>query len=293
MTRQLAKKLGIAVVLALGVLQLQAFSPLRAHGDGNPSPPDEEGGLELPMGTRPRRQGPPFAITQGSLNQAVGFYSHGSLVNASAFPLGGDGFLKILRPRNRKYGTFDIRAVVEIAAAMLRHDFPGGERIQIGDVAQKLGGSIGHISHENGLDADIVYLRENHEEQAPNYIAPTPTGFGELFVTDTGASISPNFDVERNWEFVKDLHSTGRIVRIFMDSVIKVTLCQYARRIGEYDTETDVLRRIRPLSNHRDHMHVRITCPDNSPDCQAQEDPPLGSGCDEVLATPPDRFAAD
>jgi penicillin-insensitive murein endopeptidase len=198
------------------------------------------------------------------------------------FALDGDGFTKIFRPRDRGYATFDMTAVVGIAASQLHHDYPGGEHVQIGDVCAKFGGQLAHHqSHQNGLDADIAYMRVNHWEQDPQHI----NGFEELFVKD--GKISPNFDEERVWDFIKAIHGTGRLVRIFMDPVIKATLCEYAQKIGEYDSQADVLRRIRPLALHQDHMHVRLTCPQKSPQCQAQQDPPAGQGCADVMPKPP------
>lgn len=249
------------------------------------SPFDEEAGLELPMDQQPNQSvqpgQQPFDITQGQVDQAHGFYSHGTLVNASKFDLEGDGFMKIFVPRDRGYATYDMTQVVGIAASQLSHDYPDGERIQIGDVCAEHGGQLAHhASHQNGLDADIAYMRVNHREQDPQVI----TGFDELFVKN--GKITENFDQERVWDFVKALHGTGRLVRIFMDPVIKATLCAYADSIGETEAQTDVLRRIRPLALHQDHMHVRITCPLNSPACVKQVDPPAGTGCADVMPHP-------
>jgi penicillin-insensitive murein endopeptidase len=219
----------------------------------------------------------PVDATQGTVDQAHGFYSKGSLANASQFPLENEDLMKIMRPRDRGYATFDMTAVVGFAAGELHKAYPDGERIQIGDVCAVHGGQLAqHASHQNGLDADIVYPRVNHREQDP----AISTGFDELFVKD--GQISPNFDQERVWFFIKSLVSTGRVVRMFMDPVIKATLCQYAQSIGEYDSGTEILRRMRPLVDHQNHVHVRITCPKESPQCLAQVPVPPGSGCDEV-----------
>lgn len=255
------------------------------------SPFDEDTGLELPLERQNSSQAPRFDegtrfdATQGQVDQAHGFYSHGTLANASVFALEGEGFVKIFRPRDRGYATYDLTAVVETAAARLHHDYPGGERIQIGDVCARYGGKLSrHASHQNGLDADIAYLRVNHREQSPD--DPAVNGFDELFVKN--GKISANFDEQRVWEFVKALHGTGRVLRIFMDPVIKGALCGYSAKIGETDQYADVLRHIRPLANHKDHMHVRITCPAKSPDCQKQADPPAGAGCTALELSSPD-----
>ena len=246
----------------------------------------EEGGLESSLDQTPPNSSnylseDPFDITQGSVDQAQGFYSHGTLMNASEFDLEGDGFIKIFRPRMRGFATYDMTEVVAIAASQLAQDYRNGERIQIGDVCAEHGGQLAeHISHQNGLDADIAYLRMNHHEQDPDVI----TGFEEIFVQN--GKITANYDLERNWTFVKNIYATGRLVRIFMDPVIKAAICEYTQQIGENESGAEVLRRIRPLANHQDHMHIRITCPQKSPNCVAQALPPEGTGCDEVMPQP-------
>ncbi|MBK9037710.1 MAG: penicillin-insensitive murein endopeptidase [Bdellovibrionales bacterium] len=40
-----------------------------------------------------------------------------------------------------------------------------------------------------------------------------------------------------------------------------------------------VLGSLRPLKNHHDHFHLRLTCPPTSPRCIEQEPPPVGTGC--------------
>ena len=220
-----------------------------------------------------------FDVPTASVEQARGFYSKGSLVNASVVPLEGAGFIKIMRPRDRGYATFDWVQVIERATKALHEEYADGEPLQIGDVAGRNGGQLAqHASHQNGLDGDVVYFRNNHHQQDPE----DASGFKEIFVVD-GKTISPNFDAKRNWRFINHLTDTNRLVRIFMDPVIKRELCDYSKKIGEYDANgIEVLRHVRPYVNHRDHMHVRITCPAASTKCVAQTPVPAGSGCAEV-----------
>ncbi len=209
------------------------------------------------------------------IEQAIGFYNNGALVHASelANPE-GNGWLKIVRGRGRRYGSTELLDLLTGAAAEIHANFPAGERLQIADIAQEQGGRIsGHDSHQNGLDADIIYFRMNHQEQDPS----DDSGLHEIFVAK--GKVTPNFDLERNWRLVQKLAASNQVNRIFMDPVIKLALCDYAKSIHEFSEDSDALRRIRPLVNHQNHMHVRINCPANSPKCTVQEDPPLGSGC--------------
>lgn len=214
--------------------------------------------------------------------QAIGFYSKGSLVNADTFPPAGPGLLKIMVPRNRAWATRDLVQILSAEAQESVRKYPGTERLQIGDVANRNGGSIGsHESHQNGLDADVVYYRENRVEQDPAHNA----GFEENFVAQ--GRVTANFDLERNWDFMSRLVATGRINRIFVDTAIKRALCEYAQRLpepaGALTVET--LRRLRPWPLHHDHMHVRILCPvKGSPRCIAQDEPPPGTSCADLPA---------
>ncbi len=217
-------------------------------------------------------QGSVTQPTQGRIEQAIGFYANGSLINASALPDQGDGFVKLFRSRNRPWGTDDILSLFQWTAAEMQKRFPGGERLQVGDIANKKGGSTGgHDSHQNGLDMDIVYFRVNHKE-----ILDTST-FAESFVSH--GKVTANFDTARNWETLKLLVSSKWVNRVFMDQAIKKEFCRYAKSIGESLRETETLRRMRPWPNHDDHFHLRIKCPPKSPRCKTQDEPPTGSGC--------------
>jgi len=206
--------------------------------------------------------------------QAVGFYAQGSLINDTEFPSEGNGFIKVFRARNRHFITRHLLAVISFASREVAKTFPGGERLQIGDIAKRSGGKLSlHASHQNGLDADIAYYRLNKREMDPEGFG----GFDEVFVRN--GKVTANFDLERNYEVMKYFVSTGRVNRIFVDVAIKTKFCELSKghELSELDRET--IRRMRPLENHKDHMHLRIKCPLTSPDCQTQVEPPEGMGC--------------
>jgi penicillin-insensitive murein endopeptidase len=183
--------------------------------------------------------------------------------------------VKLFPTRNRGHGSTGLVALLESVAAEMRLRHADGERLQIGDLGAERGGRITrHGSHQNGLDADLAYFRVSHTEQD----LADESGFAATYV-DAQGRVKPDFDVARNWELVKLLRASGRLNRVFMDQAIKETLCAHARAVGEYTTETETLRRLRPLEGHADHLHVRLTCPSTSSECRAQEEPPAGSGC--------------
>jgi penicillin-insensitive murein DD-endopeptidase len=66
-----------------------------------------------------------------------------------------------------------------------------------------------------------------------------------------------------------------RVDRIFVNPVIKAELCRADKR-------PRWLRKVRPWWLHHEHFHVRLACPDDSPECEAQKPIPDGDGCDDV-----------
>ena len=74
----------------------------------------------------------------------------------------------------RRWGTDRlVRTLLDVA-----HEFgathPDAPRVLIGDLSRPHGGDfgvrfgpIGHASHQNGLDADVYYPREDERERAP------------------------------------------------------------------------------------------------------------------------------
>lgn len=228
----------------------------------------------------PARPGSPSLLTvnddpyQGAREQVKGFYSNGRLVNADVLPAEGLGFVKIHRPRNRGYGAFDLVQVLVDASARMQQTFPSVDRIMIGDMSAEHGDNLsGHASHQNGLDADVAFIRADRTEQDPEDTG----GFREDFVNK--GKLTENFDLPRNWHYAKVLIQTGRVQRLFVNAVVKKGLCSFVSLIGERESQRETLRRLRTIAGHEDHFHVRITCPASSPDCKAQEDVPEDLGC--------------
>lgn len=208
-------------------------------------------------------------------SEAVGYYSNGSIIDAVRLPDSGPGFMKLFLKRDRAWGTQEMIDMLVKSSAAMNKNFPGMDRLQVGDVSKKEGGEVSdlHSSHQNGLDADLTYYRVNRIEQRLTHIA----GFSENMVINN--RISKNFDTARNWEFIKKLHEAGDVQRIFVDPLIKKEICRFARMKKELVRFDEALKSLRPYANHADHMHVRIRCPKNARDCVTQEDPPAGTGC--------------
>lgn len=254
-------------LLFLGLLTLSSCAPENKK--------DEMVGEKKPKEENPVPNFSPDDPSQGALEQALGFYSKGSLKNATNLPMDGAGYTKIFRPRQRWFATEDMVYFISTISKELKTDFPNQrDLIQIGDMSAARGGYINlHSSHQNGLDVDIAFLRRNETMQDVN----DTSGFRESFVA--GGKLTNNFDLDRNWALAKHMVAQGRAQRIFVNEVVKKAFCQLAKKRGELNSQKETLRRLRPYAGHEDHFHVRITCPQNSPKCEAQVEVPEGSGC--------------
>lgn len=209
-------------------------------------------------------------------SEAIGYYSSGSLSNAVSIDEYRDSktLVKLFRNRGQLYGVQELAEALDSLSHYMRSLFPTIEVLQIGDMAAKSGGKIPrHKSHQNGLDADIVYYRVNEKAQSP-----TKTEWGEYFVVSK--KLVSNFHARRNWEAFKYLVNHFEVNRILVDGAVKRRMCSLAKSLGESTSHREVLRRLRIENTvHRTHYHLRLKCPQGSPNCRAQSEPPNGSGC--------------
>jgi penicillin-insensitive murein endopeptidase len=208
-------------------------------------------------------------------SEPVGTNDKGSLINGIAFPEAGEGFIGMYRDTNHFWGTSQIINMIETSAEVMEQKYPGRDRLQVEDIGLQAGGQIdGHGSHQNGLDADIGYYKMDGIEHDP--ILKNQKYADPMVVN---GKVIANFDVERNWEFVKTLHRNGDVQKIFMDILLKQALCIHAKKIGDYKKYPQVLRSLRHVEGHKDHLHVRIRCPKDAKKCVNQDEPPKDIGC--------------
>ncbi|EQC47993.1 penicillin-insensitive murein endopeptidase [Bacteriovorax sp. Seq25_V] len=210
--------------------------------------------------------------------EAVGFYSKGSLKDSLSIIDRNINVVKLYKSRGKQYATEEMLNLIEGLANFSRENFPSAESIQVGDLAAVNGGrATRHTSHQNGLDADIVYYRVNEKAQDVN----NPE-WAEYFVS--GSKVTKNFHVQRNYTALKYLVENYDVRRIFVDTAIKREFCKLASNSGQLKDPGTVefLRRLRPAKLHQTHFHVRLGCPEGSKKCESQAEPPKGAGCDSI-----------
>lgn len=207
-------------------------------------------------------------------SKVIGYYTNGCLAGAQSLALKGEGF-RVLRPhRNRYWGHRDMIAFVKRLAQFSQATF--GRPLLVADIAQPRGGPItGHASHEIGLDADIRLLLLKPEEISSAYIAK---GTNISMVAKGKDEIDRSRWSSRQVRLIRRASLDPAVDRIFVNPVIKRELCRIA------GTDRRWLAKVVPWWGHDAHMHVRLHCPADSPNCRPQKPIDLADdGCGKPL----------
>lgn len=207
--------------------------------------------------------------------RAIGFYSKGCLAGAVALPVDGENWQAMRLSRNRNWGHPELIAVLERLAAKVPK-VAGWHGILVGDLAQPRGGPMltGHASHQLGLDADVWLTpmpdrrlsREEREKMSAS-----------MMVRKDRLDIDPEHWTPGHMHVIKAAAEDPKVERVLVNAAIKKALCREAGK------DRDWLAKVRPYWGHDYHMHIRISCPDGSPDCKPQNPVPGGDGCGDEL----------
>jgi penicillin-insensitive murein endopeptidase len=221
-------------------------------------------------------------------SRSIGFYARGCLAGATALPINGETWQVMRLSRNRNWGHPELIGFLERLANIVPK-IAGWPGLLVGDMSQPRGGPMltGHASHQVGLDADI-WLTPMPKRQLSRAERE------EMYATDVLASSKRDVDPEiwtpGHGAVIKQAANDPQSERIFVNAAIKKALCR------EAGSDRGWLTKVRPMWGHNYHFHVRISCPEDSPGCQAQDPVPGGDGCgheldwwfrDAVLNPPP------
>jgi murein endopeptidase len=215
---------GVATALAAG--EEPAAVPPPATGP-TPSPP------ATPIGLPPA---PPFERIRWRRARALGAPWRGRLLNGVQLPPEGRDFFTwdpVLRATpNRPWRRWGTDRLVRLVLRILRRfraDWPDAPRIGVGDLSRPRGGdfgprfgSIGHASHQNGLDVDVYYPRLDGREKRAERVS--------------------DIDLELAQDLVDRFVAAG---------------AQYVF-VGPATGLVGPLGRVQKLRNHDDHLHMRI-----------------------------------
>jgi penicillin-insensitive murein DD-endopeptidase len=196
--------------------------------------------------------------------RAIGYYANGCIRGAVPLALEGLGW-RVLRPhRNRYWGHPQLIATVRELARRVRT--ATGKVLLIADLAQPRGGPA--------TGADIRF------QLAPDRpLDPVLRDEGtELTMVSEGKEIDRTRWSADQLAMLRIAAELPGVDRIFVNPVIKREACQAATGDRRW------LAKIVPWYGHDGHMHVRVGCPADSPDCRPQDPLPADDGCGAALA---------
>ncbi|MBI2716298.1 MAG: penicillin-insensitive murein endopeptidase [Rhizobiales bacterium] len=205
---------------------------------------------------------------------AIGYYPRGCLQGGVALPTTGPTWQVMRLSRNRNWGHPSLIHFLE-KFAPLAAKATGWKGILVGDLAQPRGGPTpsDHRSHQTGLDVDIWFMPmpshvlskdEREKIAAPNVVA------------DNWKQLNPKTWTPQHINFIKTAAEQPEVERVLVNAAIKQELCRV-----ENKNRDGWMAKVRPWYWHHDHIHVRLKCPADSPNCRPQ--PPIGDedGCDK------------
>jgi hypothetical protein len=182
---------GITALAAAGVLTLAGVSshtappqaPARAASSVAPASAEAplahvHGALVPPPRERVRSATGDYPVIRWRHSTALGVPWHGALRNGVLLPAYGRDYVtwdpvlsRYPNRDDRRWGTGRLIQTLLYVLDRYRRAHPGAPRVLIGDLSRPRGGpftgrfgGLGHASHQNGLDADVLYPRTDHRE---------------------------------------------------------------------------------------------------------------------------------
>ncbi len=203
---------------------------------------------------------------------AIGYYPRGCLSGGVELPVTGPTWQVMRVSRNRNWGHPDLIRFLEKFAPRAAKS-TGWKGILVGDLAQPRGGPTpsDHKSHQTGLDVDIWFMPmpshvlskdERDKIAAPNVVA------------DNWKELNPKTWTPQHIAFIKAAADQPEVERVLVNAAIKQELCR-----AEGKNKSGWMAKVRPWYGHHDHIHVRLKCPADSPNCRAQPSLPGDDGC--------------
>jgi hypothetical protein len=234
----------LRLLLTLPALGLLVFAAIVAAQDRRPaSPPPAKPARVEPRpapepAERPARpaERPARPQIRWRRSVALGQPGGGSLVRGVQLPARGplwrtwDPVLKRTPNRPwRRWGTDRLVRTILRAARSYRAEHPGAPRILVGDLSRPRGGnfgpqygSIGHLTHQNGLDVDVYYPRLDRRPRAARRVDQVNLRLAQSLV--------------------------DHFIRAGAQTVL----------VGPSTGLTGPAGRVKVLVNHDDHLHARI-----------------------------------
>lgn len=202
---------------------------------------------------------------------AIGYYPRGCLQGGVELPVNGPNWQVMRLSRNRNWGHPSLVRFLEKFAPRAAKA-TGWKGILVGDMAQPRGGPLpsDHMSHTTGLDVDVWFMpmpshvlskEERDKTAAINLVA------------DDWRHLNPKTWTPQHVAFIKAAAEAPEVERVLVNAVIKQELCRVEKNKEAW------MSKVRPWYGHHDHIHVRLSCPADSPNCRKQPAVAGDDGC--------------
>ena len=204
----------------------------------------------------------------GGQAQALGTPAAGCLMGAQELEPQGPGWQVLRLERKRNFTHPDMIQFIHWLGAQVQSESLGN--MVIGDLSQPRGGpmSFGHGSHQNGLDADILFRLTDRP------LTPAERERPDMISVVRGQGVDPELWTDKIERLVEIAANAPQVERIFVNPAIKSALCNKLPA-----DQRSWLHKLRPWWGHDEHFHVRLGCPADSTECVSQKPPPEGDGC--------------
>ncbi|HEY7230291.1 MAG TPA: penicillin-insensitive murein endopeptidase [Pseudolabrys sp.] len=281
-------------IAALSWLSIFAIGLLAAAGQiaaaQTPAPTAPLPQAKPPMTEKAREKAVPAKFLFGAKalpsvgkSMAIGYYPRGCLSGAVELPITGPTWQVMRLSRNRNWGHPSLVRFIEKFAAQASKA-TGWNGILVGDMAQPRGGPAvsDHASHQTGLDVDIWFMPMPDHVLSKEERDTIPAS--NLVASDWKHLNSQTW-TPQHIAFIKAAAQQPEVERVLVNAAIKKELCRV-----EANQPHGWMSKVRPWYGHHDHIHVRLRCPADSPQCKAQ--PPV-TGSDGCAAKELDYWFSD
>lgn len=218
----------------------------------------------------------PFTPYTGSESRIYGSTGLGCLSGAEALTEQGNDLQLQRWGKNRNYAhPLMLQYLNDLSARTRELGLPP---LLIGDLGLQYGGPFGpasnHASHNTGIDVDLPFDFARPRKSTAELYHPK-----DVYIVK-GRQLKSAFTPDIAL-YIRTAASDPRVDRIFVAPRIKERMCElYENQPGD-----GFLRKLRPWFGHQAHMHVRLKCPADSPDCTPQAPIPEGTGCGYEVAS--------
>ena len=208
---------------------------------------------------------------------AIGYYPRGCLSGGEALPVTGPTWQVMRISRNRMWGHPSLVQFLEKFAPLAARA-TGWHGVLIGDMAQPRGGPLpfGHLSHQIGLDVDIWFM------PMPGHLlsdADREKISAIDLVSQDRLHVNPKtWQPQADVAFIRTAAEQPEVERVLVNAAIKKEICRM-----QGDRHPAWMDKLRPWYGHNDHIHVRLKCPADSPNCRKQPPVPNDAGCGKAL----------